>query len=278
MMKRRKKRKNRYKVKWKNLIILIILLISICAFIISGYNIFIWNKDNKSINNQLDKIKKLVKVKSLSDSDNDKSENKDESNMYYDYMNMDLMDVDFNELSKINKDTKGWIKVNGTNINYPFVQTNDNEYYLTHAFDKSYNKAGWVFVDYRNKLDGMDKNTILYAHGRLNKTMFGTLRNILKNGWLNNKENYVVKISTKKENSLWQVFSVYKIPETSDYIQTDFTSNDEFKEFANMLLKRSMHDFDTSVDSDDKILTLSTCYDKQNRLVLHAKLIKKSDK
>lgn len=278
MMKRRKKRKNRYKVKWKNLIILIILLISICAFIISGYNIFIWNKDNKSINNQLDKIKKLVKVKSLSDSDNDKSENKDESNMYYDYMNMDLMDVDFNELSKINKDTKGWIKVNGTNINYPFVQTNDNEYYLTHAFDKSYNKAGWVFVDYRNKLDGMDKNTILYAHGRLNKTMFGTLRNILKNGWLNNKENYVVKISTKKENSLWQVFSVYKIPETSDYIQTDFTSNDEFKEFANMILKRSMHDFDTSVDSDDKILTLSTCYDKQNRLVLHAKLIKKSDK
>lgn len=48
----------------------------------------------------------------------------------------------FNELKNINNDVKGWIKVNGTNINYPFVQSNNNKYYLTPTFDKSYNSAG----------------------------------------------------------------------------------------------------------------------------------------
>ena len=55
---------------------------------------------------------------------------------------MNLINVDFNELKKINSNTKGWIQVNGTNINYPFVQAKDNKFYLTHSFDKSYNSAG----------------------------------------------------------------------------------------------------------------------------------------
>ena len=55
---------------------------------------------------------------------------------------MNMIDINFNELKKINNDVKGWIKVNGTNINYPFVQSSNNKYYLTHTFDKSYNLAG----------------------------------------------------------------------------------------------------------------------------------------
>ena len=49
-------------------------------------------------------------------------------------------------------------------INYPFVQTSDNDYYLNHSFNKKYNDAGWVFMDYRNNASNFDKNTILYAH------------------------------------------------------------------------------------------------------------------
>lgn len=61
---------------------------------------------------------------------------------------MKLIDVNFNELKKINNDTVGWIKVEGTNINYPFVHTNNNDYYLNHSFDKSSNGPdgySWIF-------------------------------------------------------------------------------------------------------------------------------------
>ena len=173
---------------------------------------------------------------------------------------MNLIDVNFKDLKKINSDTKGWIQVNGTNINYPFVQTNNNDFYLNHTLNKSENQAGWVFLDYRNDINNLSKNTILY--GRLDQTMFGSLKNILKNDWLNNKSNYIVKLSTEKENSLWQVFSVYIIPNTNDYIKVSFNSNSEFNEWTNILKNRSDFNFNTTINELDKVLTLSTCYNE----------------
>ena len=190
---------------------------------------------------------------------------------------MNMINVNFNDLKKTNPDVAGWLKVNGTNINYPFVQASDNKYYLTHSFNKSYNAAGWVFLDYRNNYTN-NKNTILYAHGRNDKTMFGSLKNVLSNGWLNNANNYVIKISTETENSLWQIFSVYHIPTTSDYLQTDFYNDTEYQEFLDMLKNRSSHNFNTNVTSNDNILTLSTCYNNTDKMVVHAKLIKKEVK
>ena len=192
----------------------------------------------------------------------------------WDYIKMNLIDVEFSDLYELNHDVKGWIQVNGTNINYPFVQTTDNKYYLTHSFDKTYNSAGWVFLDYRNNLDDLDKNTIIYAHGRLDSTMFGSLKNILKSGWLNDTNNYVIKLSTQKHNTLWQVFSVYHIPTTNDYIKVNFNYNEEFNEWASMLLNRSAYNFNTTVNENDNVLTLSTCYNNNEKVVLHAKLIK----
>lgn len=188
-----------------------------------------------------------------------------------------MIDVDFNELKKINKDVKGQIKVNGTNVNYPFVQYSDNKYYLTHSFDKTYNNSGWLFMDYRNK-NMNNKNTIIYAHGRLEKTMFGSLLDTLKSYWYNNKNNHVIKISTEEENSLWQIFSTYHIPTTSDYLQTNFENDKEYQEFLNTLKNRSSFNFNTDITYNDNILTLSTCYKTKERMVVHAKLIKKESK
>ena len=75
-----------------------------------------------------------------------------------------------------------------------------------------------------------------------------------------------------------QIFSVYHIPTTSDYIQTVFESKQEYKKFLEMLLKRSSYDFKTSIKDSDRILTLSTCYNDKERVVLHAKLIKREKK
>lgn len=88
--------------------------------------------------------------------------------------------------------------------------------------------------------------------------MFRSLRIVLTKNWLSNSNNYVIKISTEKENSLWQIFSTYHIPTTSDYLQTEFNSDDEYLEFLNIIKDRNSHNFNTSVNSNNNILTLST--------------------
>lgn len=271
-----KVKKNKLKV----MIPILLMIVFGVILIISIIKIIGWNKDNDNTSKQIEIVQDKAKIEEVEDDDNTKIIEQPvkvpKANPYWDYIKMNMINVDFTELKKINNDVKGWIQVNGTNINYPFVQASDNKYYLNHSFNKSLNYAGWVFLDYRNNLTN-NKNTIIYAHGRLDKTMFGSLRNILSSGWLNNTDNYVVKLSTEKENTLWQVFSVYHIPTTSDYIQTEFSSDDEFLELITKIKDRSMFNFNTDVNSNDNILTLSTCYSDTEKVVLHAKLIKKSD-
>jgi sortase B len=270
--------KKKRRIKWKNVTLFCIFLIFLVIFIISIINVIRWLIDSNNTNNQITNI--IEKTDIINIEDNENTElivNEDEIkefDPYWDYITVSLINVDISTLKKENKDTVGWIQVNGTNINYPFVQTTDNSFYLSHTFNKSYNKAGWVFMDYRNNKSEFDKNTILYAHGRADRTMFGSLRNILTNGWLNNKDNHIIKLSTEEENTLWQVFSVYRIPTTSDYLKIEF-KEDEFLAFANKLMERSKFNFNTTISENDKILTLSTCYNDSDKIVLHAKLIKK---
>ena len=201
-----------------------------------------------------------------------------ESNDYLDYINMPFIDVDFTNLIQKNSDTVAFINVKGTNINYPVVKTNNNEYYLNHSFDKSINGNGWVFLDYRNDLNNLNDNTIIYAHGGSNTTMFGTLKNAIKESWFKNKENDVIRISTPNENTLWKVFSVYKIKTETYYLTSNFGSKESHEKFIDTIIKRSINDFHDNVTTEDKILTLSTCYNDYEKVVLHAKLIKKESK
>ena len=271
-------KKKKRTLKLKNLLFILVIITLIIILTISIFNIVKWKVDSNKTNEEINSIQKNINVEEVEDTDNteivEPVEEIPKENPYWDYINMNMINVDFNKLKITNIDVIGWLKVNGTNINYPFVQAKDNKYYLTHSFNKSYNEAEWVFLDYRNN-NTNNKNTIIYAHGRNDKTMFGTLKKVLNNGWLNNVNNHVIKISTEKENSLWQVFSVYHIPTTSDYLQTDFSSDTEYLDFLNMLLNRSAYSFNTSVNSNDNILTLSTCYNNSDKMVVHAKLIKK---
>ena len=264
----------------RTIISCVIALICVVGIGYSGFKIIEWKIDSDKTAAQTEQINEVTKIEEVKDDDKTeivKSDEKEDS-LYWKYLKTKLIDVDYSELRKINNEVAGWVQVKGTNINYPFVSSSNNDYYLTHSFDKSYSRAGWVFADFRNQLDGSDKNTILYAHGRYDESMFGTLRNILSSGWLNNSDNFIVRTSNEKENALWQVFSVYKIPVTNDYIQTSFNSDDEFQKFAEMLQNRSAHNFQAKVVGTDRILTLSTCFSKTERVVLHAKLIKKLTK
>ena len=274
-------KKRKIKIKWKNIILILVIITFIITLIISIFNIVKWKMDSNKTNEEITNIQENVNLEEVQDTKNteiiEPAIEVPKENPYWDYINMNMINVNFSDLKKINSDVIGWLKVNGTNINYPFVQSSDNNYYLTHSFNKSYNAAGWVFLDYRNNSTN-NKNTIIYAHGRSDKTMFGTLKKVLNNGWLNNPNNYVIKTSTETENSLWQIFSVYRIPTTSDYLQTNFINDNEFQEFINMIINRSSFNFNTNVTYTDNILTLSTCYNNSDKMVVHAKLIKKENK
>lgn len=275
-------KKRKIKIKWGNLTILLIILICTAIFIISIANILKWTIDNKKTDKQTEIITNIKVIEEVTDDENTEIIEQpitiDKNAPYWNFIKMNLIDADFNELKQINKEVRGWIQVNGTNINYPYVQASDNDFYLNHSFDKSSNGAGWIFMDYRNNPQEFDKNTIIYGHGRSNTSMFGTLKNILKSSWFKDSNNYVIKLATEQENSLWEVFSVYKIPTTSDYLQIKFSSDEEFQNFANKLIERSAYNFNTPVNSTDKIITLSTCWNDEEKVVMHAKLIKTQKK
>lgn len=176
-------------------------------------------------------------------------------------------------LKSKNIDTIGWIKVNNTNIDYPFVQSKDNNYYLTHNFNKKKTLAGWIFLDKRNNKNLNDKNNIIYGHSRKDKSMFGTLKDTLNKKWYKDKDNLIIKITTETKEYNYEVFSIYTIEKENYYLQTNFKSEKKYKTFINILKERSIYNFKINLDNTTSILTLSTCYKDNQRVVVHAKLI-----
>ena len=187
--------------------------------------------------------------------------------------------VNFKYLKKKNKDTIAYIKVNNTNIDYIVVKTDDNSYYLNHNFNNEKNIAGWIFADYRNKLDETDKNIIIYGHNMRDGSMFETLKYVLNKDWYTNEENHIVTFVTEKGLYKYQVFSSYSIKAEDYYITTNFNNDDEYYKFINKLKDRSIYDYKVELSSTDQILTLSSCIgDGKERVVLHAKLLEKTIK
>lgn len=258
----------------------VILTIPILGIVTASYFFIQWYIDSKKTDEQIDEINNIVITKDV-ESDEDSlliNPPVDEEDPYWEFVKMSMTDVDLTELKKINEETEGWIQVSDTNVNYPFVQHQDNTFYLNHSFDQRKNNAGWVFADYRNNFDALDRNNIIYAHGRINSVLFGTLKNTIRSDWYENLDNHVIKVSTEYHNTLWQVFSIYHIPTTSDYIVTDFSNDATYQNFLDFIKNRSIYDFNVDLDSQDKILTLSTCYSSEEKLIMHAKLIKIDDK
>lgn len=183
----------------------------------------------------------------------------------------------FSTLQEINKDTVGWLTVNNTRIDYPVVQAKDNDYYLRRDYYQNKNRHGWIFMDYRNNPDELNENTIIYGHNLANQTMFGTLRYALNSYWYKKSANQIITFNTPNENMKFQIFSIYTIPTTNDYLDITFPTTDAYQAYIDLVKVRSIYDFNIEVTTGDKILTLSTCANgNDKRLVIHAKLIKES--
>lgn len=262
-----------------------VLAISVLGIFIVGFQIMSSIKSYYATQKEIERVQSIansvpefniisdnleIQIDDISFEDDDETyEVKDDkSNIYNIYSSYTKDSINFQDLYAINGDTEGWLIVQGTDINYPIVRAEDNDFYLNHSFDQSYNISGWVFMDYRNRAKKLSQNTIIYAHNTKNRTMFGTLKNLLSSS-----DEHIVELITPDYKSVWKVFSVYTIPATSDYLTTAFSTKSEYREFLDLIIGRSKFDYATPVDTEDKILTLSTCHNHYSRTVVHAKLI-----
>lgn len=179
----------------------------------------------------------------------------------------------FEKLKEINNDTVGWLTVNNTKIDYPVVQSTDNDYYLYRDYYKNKNRHGWIYMDYRNNIEDLSDNTIIFGHNLANQKMFGTLRYVTNPSWYKKSSNQIITFNTTKANMKWQIISIYKIPVTNDYLVANFASSEDKLNFLDMITQRSIYDFNATYDENTKIITLSTCSNgSKDRLVVHAKL------
>jgi len=278
-----KEYKNKNKIKELNIVILrntiiVCLIISIILFI--GYKLLEKNNTNsieKNINNITNKIDEITDNEDFDNTETlEQTEDLEETEEQYISSYYKNYSKVYEELIKLNNDTVGWITINNTKINYPVVQTKDNNYYLNHAYDKTKNNIGWIFADYRNDMDSISQNTIIYGHSMVKSgLMFSTLEKVLDSKWYNNKNNLEISFSIKGKEINWKIFSIYTIETTTDYLYTDFNDEETYINFINMLKNRSIKNFNVEVKSTDKILTLSTCYkDDNHRVVVHAVMIK----
>ena len=278
-MKAKKQKVKSKKKKLRSWVIWVIIIILSAVLVYSGYGIYKWFQDNHNIKKITKNLEDDFEVEKIDDEGELINPPDDKESDYWYYTTLPFYNVNFDNLTSKNKDTVAFIHMDNTNINYPVVQTSNNDYYLNHAFDKSKNSAGWVFMDYRNSLNPLNDNTIIYGHGRLDKTVFGSLKNVLTKSWQQNKENYVIWLSTKTENMVFQIFSIYTIPSESYYITTSFANENAKNEWLKTMKERNVSSTNTEVNAKDYILTLSTCQNTTgDRIVVQAKLIKRQSK
>jgi len=238
----------------KKIIEIIFLIIFISLFSFSIYKICINLKDKTVEEKEIKNILEEVIINKEIINNIDESEEKNE---------IDL-ELDFGKLNSINNETVGWIKIKNTNINYPIVQTNNNEYYLNHSFDKSNNIYGWIFMNHASKSDFSDQNTIIFGHDTHSKYMFSDLKK-LYDGLLGN--NIGITIYTESNTYHYSVFSIFLTDENSDQYLSNYLSLNDIKEAIN----KSKYNFNIDVDNKDTILTLSTCYNtSKNKVILLA--------
>lgn len=220
-----------------------IILLSICfiVFAISLYKIcsyVIETSKNRKANQEL--IKKVIT-----------------ETQYTDKEEKIPISVDFEILKKENSDIVGWIYSNDTVINYPVVQSKDNEYYLRRMINKQYNIEGSIFMDYRNKSNMTDNNTILYGHNMNNGNMFGSITKYKKqNYYEGHKELYYI---TQEVSYKVKLIAGYTTNINADIYNLVNVNKENLAE----IIKKSDFKSDVVVKEKDKFLTLSTCTNRQ---------------
>lgn len=239
-----------------NVISLVILIVCVAGLIYSGSKLYGWVINNINSNGVINDINKIAGVSDIKEDEDPGAE----------------FGLNFESLLAYNQDIVGWIRIPKTSVSYALVQADDNNKYLRHSLDLTWNEFGWPFLDYKNAPDFTDKNTVIYGHNIVSGLMFADLANIY-NGSLGT--DVEINIYRKDYRLLtYKVFSSYVYNPENYYLTTNFANDEQYNTYLNAMVSRSVRNYNQSVGIDDTIITLSTCTsDAKRRIVVHAKLV-----
>lgn len=169
-----------------------------------------------------------------------------------------LPDVDLAALQQVNSEVVGWICIPDTELSYPLLQGEDNDYYLTHTWDRVSNSGGSIFIDRRCAPDFSGFNTIIYGHRMGNDSMFGSLKYYREQDfWREHPSVYLVDGAGVH---VYDIFAAWEPSVTSDvYQKTGFATDREKQEFIRLCREGSQLETGVVPGPEDKLLTLSTC-------------------
>ena len=189
------------------------------------------------------------------------------------------IEVDFDKLKSVNEDVVGWIYVDALpDISYPIVKGKDNQTYLHQTYEKNYNFAGTIFVDYENSGDFSDCNTLVYGHNMKNGSMFGHLKKFREDDKLYKQDKYFW-ILTPERNYRYEIIAAYTTGVNSDTYTLFKGPGEEFEKYLETIKGYSeIKTDDTDLTIKDRIVTLSTCTGNEStRFVVQGKRVDAED-
>ena len=189
------------------------------------------------------------------------------------------IEVDFDKLKSVNEDVVGWIYVDALpDISYPIVKGKDNQTYLHQTYQKNYNFAGTIFVDYENSGDFSDCNTLVYGHNMKNGSMFGHLKKFREDDKLYKQDKYFW-ILTPERNYRYEIITAYTTGVNSDTYTLFKGPGEEFEKYLETIKGYSeIQTDDTDLTIKDRIVTLSTCTGNEStRFVVQGKRVDAED-
>lgn len=166
-------------------------------------------------------------------------------------------EVDFDALAEINADVIGWICIEDTKINYPIVQTVNDDYYLKHLFDHTPNNSGAIFMDARNQKDFSDANSFVFGHNIKNGTMFAPLFNFKKQEFYEEHPTWL--LMTPEQNYVVEIFAGSLVGNKDNIWDTNFEDWHARQDWLDLMMEKSILTTDVQVRTSDRVVVLSTC-------------------
>lgn len=249
------------KIAGLNILAIIFLIIAIIIASYYIYNFYLSNK-NKNIYKKIDK-----EILVMDNGNNIKEQSINVRKVI--------------KLKEENSDVIGWIQIDNTTIDYPILQTTNNEYYLTHNYKKEKSKYGSIYLNSKCNILDNNSNLIIYGHNMKDKQMFNQLLNYSDKNYYN--EHKRIRIATEQGESEYIIISAFKskifYQDKEDafkyYNYTKFNNADEYNEFISNCKKIQLYDTGVSAEYGDKLITLVTCeYSQEDgRFVVVAKKV-----
>lgn len=238
------KNKQKRKKKASDYLLTLALLAAIGVFSFAGWKLYSIYMDYKQAKDEYKELEELAV--------HPNPEGAQESNA-----DQPPITVDFNALQAENPDVVGWLYVEALGISYPVVQGTDNEYYLHMTYQKTYNFAGTIFIDYENNRNFQDLNTIVYGHNMKDGSMFGILKRfVTENAYANSPYFWML---TPEKNYKYEIFSAHTAPINSLTYTLFSKPGKEYTSYLNEMKVMSEITAQAEPKKFDKIMTLSTC-------------------